>query len=388
MPARPSRKAITAHGDGGAGDVLSRRALNRALLARQMLLGRAERPVEKAIEHLVGMQAQAPNAPYVALWSRLEGFRPDELAQLITERRAVRTSLMRTTLHLVTARDALALRPLMRPMITSRFSSSPFARNLVGMDMEMLLAAGRAMLEERPYTTAALGKLLQERWPDRDATSLVHGVRYLVPLVQLPPRGIWGAGGQPTWTTVEAWLGQPVPSVSTEAGLEEMVLRYIAAFGPATVKDVQAWCWLTRLDTVVERLRPRLLTFRDEQGRELFDLPDAPRPDPNTPAPPRFLPEYDNLLLSHADRTRVMSADRKIPLLPGNGGVSGTLLVDGFFAGIWKITRQRDAATLRLELYEPIAQHERMELADEGARLLAFAAADAQAHDVQFAPIP
>jgi hypothetical protein len=312
----------------------------------------------------------------VALWSRLDSFRPEELAGLITERRAVRTSLMRTTLHLVTARDCLALRPLLQPMLASRFASSPFARHVAGMDMEALLAAGRALLEEQPRTTAELGKRLQERWPDRDAASLAYAVRYQVPLVQIPPRGVWGASGQATWATVESWLGRPVGAESIEAGLEEMVLRYLAAFGPATVNDVQAWCWLTRLREVVERLRPRLRTFRDEAGNELFDLPDAPRPDPETPTPPRFLPEYDNVLLSHADRTRVMSADRTIPLLPGNGGVSGTLLVDGFFQGVWKIARRGGAATLLVELFESVAERDRAEVEEEGARLLAFVAGE------------
>lgn len=392
MPTRPTLQPAAAtkrgrrRGASGSGEVLNPRALNRALLARQMLLQRAKLSAAEAIEHLVGMQAQAPNAPYVALWSRLDGFRHDELAQLLTERHAVRVSLMRTTLHLVTASDCLMLRPLIQPVAESRFSSSPFARNVAGIDMEALRTAGRALVEEQPRTTVALGKLLHARWPDHDATSLAYAVRYLVPLVQIPPRGIWGKSGQPTWATIADWLGSPVPSAAPDGALEEMVMRYLAAFGPATVNDVQAWCWLTRLRDVVERLQPRLRTFRDEQGNELFDLPGAPRPDPNTPAPPRFLPEYDNVLLSYANRSRIMTADRRIPLLPGNGGTSGTVLVDGFFQAVWKITRQRTAATLTIEPFIPLSPHDRAALAEEGERLLAFAAADADAHDIQFVP--
>jgi hypothetical protein len=376
--------AAAARGVNGSGEVLSQRALNRALLARQMLLQREKLPATAAIEHLVGMQAQSPNAPYIGLWSRLESFQPDELVQLIDGRQAVRTSLMRTTLHLVTASDCLALRPVMQPVLERGFhTGSPFARRIKGVDIAAVLAAGRALLEERPRTTAELGKLLQERWPDRDPVALAHAVRYLVPLVQLPPRGIWGASGQATWTTVEAWLGRPP---ATDASPDAMVLRYLTAFGPATVKDIQAWCWLTRLREVVERLRPQLRTFHDERGNELFDLPSAPRPDPDTPAPPRFLPEFDNLLLSHDDRTRVISDDDRKVIIE-NRMAFGSILVDGFVRGMWRIKRERSDATLLVELFESLSDQDRAAVSEEGSRLLAFAALDAGTKDIQFAPV-
>ena len=363
-------------GGSEPGEVLGRRALNRALLARQFLLRRETRPAAETIEHLVGMQAQSPLAPYVGLWTRLDRFRPEDLAQLITDRLAVRVSLMRTTLHLVTARDCLALRPVLRVVLERGLAGSPFGRNLAGLDREELLAAGWKLLEEQPRTTVALGKLLHEQWPDRDPVSLAHGIRYLLPVVQLPPRGIWGAGGQATWTTVEAWLGHPV---GTDPTPDQMILRYLAAFGPATVMDIQAWCWLTKLREAVERLRPRLQTFRDEQDNELFDLPDAPRPDPDTAAPPRFLPEYDNLLLSHADRTRVIADEHRTRVF-----TKGAVLVDGFVIGSWKIDRRR-AATLSISLFVPLSAPDRIAVTEEGERLLAFAAPGA-VHDVQFTP--
>ncbi|MGH2347261.1 MAG: winged helix DNA-binding domain-containing protein [Chloroflexota bacterium] len=377
MATRPSAKAAVQPGSE-CPEVLDRRALNRALLARQFLLRRERLGAAETIEHLVGMQAQAPHAPYIGLWTRLEAVRAEELAQLITDRLAVRASLMRTTLHLVTARDCLVLRPVIRPVLErGLYTGSPFGRNLIGIDREALLAAGRTLLEEQPRTTAALGKLLHEQWPDRDAVSLAHAIRYLMPVVQLPPRGIWGASGQATWTTVEAWLGRPV---ETNAAPDDMIMRYLGAFGPATVSDMQAWCWLTKLREVVERLRPRLRTFRDEQGNELFDLPEAPRPDPSTPAPPRFLPEYDNLLLSHADRNRVIADQHRTRIF-----TKGALLIDGFVVGSWKINRGRAAATLAIELFSALSAPDRGDAAEEGARLLAFAAPGA-AHDIQFSP--
>jgi hypothetical protein len=369
-------------GGSGPGDVLSPRALNRATLERQLLLRRAKLSAFDAIEHLVGMQAQSPLAPYVGLWTRLEGFQPDELVRLMTAREVVRIALMRNTVHLVTAEDCLMLRPLMQVIFDRDLRvNTTFARLLRDVDVEALTAAGRALVEERPRTNTELGALLRERWPERDASALVFAIRSQVPLVQVPPRGIWGKGGQVTCTSAEAWLGRPL---AADPSPDDMVMRYLAAFGPATVKDVQQWCGLTRLREVVGRLRPRLATFRDEAGNELFDLPDAPRPDPDTPAPVRFLPEYDNLYVSYADRTRLISEAHYRTLRATERLVRGSVLVDGFFRGLWQISRQRGVATLHVESYGPLSDHDRDTVAEEGMHLLTFAASNAKAREIEF----
>ncbi len=365
--------------------VLTLRELNRATLERQLLLCRQKLPAVEAIEHLVGLQAQAPNPPYISLWTRLEGFHPNELARLITDRRAVRIALMRNTIHLVTARDCLALRPLVQPVFGRGLDANRAHRSgIEGVDIEALVAAGRALLEERPRTAKELGELLRERWPERDPASLARAIRHLVPLVQVPPRGLWGRSGPAAHTTAEAWLGRPL---DPDPSPDEMIKRYLGAFGPATVKDVQTWSGLTRLGEVTDRLRPHLSTFRDEHGRELFDLPDAPRPDPDAPAPPRFLPEFDNLILSHADRTRIIADDHRRVIASKNGMVPATVLVDGFVRGTWKTERTRGKAALVIEPFEPLARKDREALAEEGERLIRFMAEPegAEAFEVRFA---
>jgi hypothetical protein len=369
-------------GGSGSGGVLGARALNRALLERQMLLRRSKLSAFDAIEHLVGMQAQSPLAPYVGLWTRLEQFQPDELVQLMNDSEVVRIALMRNAVHLVTAEDCLTLRPLTQVIFDRDLRvNSTFAPRLRGMDVGALTAAGRALVEERPRTNKELGALLREQWPDREAASLVFAIRSQVPLVQVPPRGIWGMSGQVICTSAETWLGHPLYAYPSP---EDMVMRYLGAFGPATVKDIQQWCGLTRLRDVVERLRPRLVTFRDEAGTELFDLPDAPRPDPDTPAPVRFLPEYDNLFVSHADRTRVISETDLKTLRATERLVRGCVLVDGFFRGLWQIRRQRGVATLHIESYGPLSNRDRDAVAEEGEHLLTFAASDAKAQEIEF----
>jgi winged helix DNA-binding protein len=364
---------------------LDRRALNRALLARQHLLEREPCGVPAMIEHLVGMQAQVPTSPYAGLWSRIDGFDPDDLAGRFLDRSVVRMSLMRSTLHLVTAADAFALRPVVHPVLERHWAGGAFARAVSGIDIDELRAVGREILRASPLGTSELARRLAERWPDRDPMSLAYTVRFLEPLVQVPPRGVWGQTGAARFATIEAWLGRPMPG---EGSVESFVLRYLGAFGPASVGDMRTWSWRTGLRPVFERLRSRLRVFRDERGRELFDLPDAPRPAPDTPAPVRFVPEYDNLLIGHDDRSRVIAHEYRASN-SDRANEYRAFLVDGFVAGAWKLATARngDPATLHLLPFRALGPAEAAEVGAEAARLLAFLAPGTGPREVVLGPV-
>jgi hypothetical protein len=362
-------------------DRLTTRQLNRATLARQLLLEREDCSAEQVLQHLVGMQSQAPLAPYVGLWTRVVNFRADELSALMIDRRAVRASLMRATIHLVTAADFLKLWPVLEP-VSERglWTGSPFGRRVPREIVDDLLAFVRKLLDEAPRTRAELRPLLGQRWPKLDADAMAYAAQYLLPIVQVTPRGVWGQTKAPTWADAESWIGT---RMSTGAALDDLILRYLGAFGPASVQDVQVWSGLTRLSEVADRLGSQVRRFRDEDGRVLLDGPDAPRPPADTPAPIRFLPEYDNLLLSHANRARVVLEQRIVPLWPGNGGNRGSVLVDGFWRANWGIVPDGERAHLDIEAFQPLPRRQGAAVAAEGQRLLAFAAADAHAGDIR-----
>jgi winged helix DNA-binding protein len=368
---------------------LSNRALNRALLERQHLLRRTNRSAAEMVEHLVGQQAQIPTTPYVGLWSRIVDFEATELSDLIERRLAVRASLLRATIHLVTARDYLAIRPLVAPPLQREvFANSTYGRErLAGIDVEAVINAGRELTRDEPLTVAELAPRLAARWPDRDPAALAHLVRVLMPGVHATPRGLWGQTGQPKLTSIEAWLG---PDGLDDARardpltIDGLVLRYLAAFGPATPADAMNWSRIPSLGDVFERLRPSLRTYRDERGRELFDVPDGPLPDPETPAPPRFLPEYDNVGLGHADRSRIISQEQMRFLAELRWTVGG-LLVDGFFAGTWRVIRKGGRATMEIQTFERLAAGDREVVDEEGRLLLAFVAPESRDRDVRVA---
>ena len=366
----------------GSTTVLTVRALNRALLARQHLLERSDSTVPQMLEHLVGVQAQSPNPPYYGLWSRLRTFEPDDLSDLLTRRRAVRISLMRSTIHLVTARDCLRLRPLLQP-VQDRFlnSASPYGRRLQGMNLSEMVKQARIIVEESPRETTEVARMLQAQWPDRDVASLNYAIRNLLPMVQVPPRGVWRKGGRPLVTTAESWLGK---SLDHSGSVDDLILRYLGAFGPAGHRDFQVWSGLLGMRDRFEALRPRLEVFQDEDGKELFDLPRAPRPDESIPAPIRFLGEYDNVMLSHVNRTRVIPAEHRAAIATRNGQVPGAILVDGFVRGMWTIVKSRARATLRIRAFIHLSRRMRSVITEEGEALLQFATPGAGTREILF----
>ena len=349
--------------------ILDRRALNRALLARQHLLRRANLDVPEALDRLIALQAQSAKAPYFALWTRLKAFAPRDLSDRLEDFSLARGTLMRGTLHVATATDFAAIRPLIQRGL-DRFltDGSIHGRALAGLDQAEVVAMARELLRRGALTAAELREALVAHWPGREPEALAMAVRIHLPMLQLPPRGLWGRSGQPTLAAMEDRLDTPKPGLT----LKDLVRRYLAAFGPASVADAQAWLGLSRLAPVFEALRPSLAVFAGEDGVALFDLPEAERPSGEAEAPVRFLGEFDNVLLAHEDRARIMSADHKRRLYTPNGILRAAVLVDGFTAGRWRIEDGKTSSTLHVELFDKVAKSVAKALADEGERLLTF----------------
>ncbi|WP_206796762.1 winged helix DNA-binding domain-containing protein [Amycolatopsis sp. MtRt-6] len=361
-------------------ETLSRRALNRATLERQVLLRRAKMSAFDAIEHLAGLQAQAPFPPYFALWSRLAGFQPAELAELLESRRVVRIALMRGTVHLVTAADALAWRPVVQRIYDRDLKQNTLhAAALADLDHSTVASAARELLRRGPLPGTALGAELARTW-DAPATSLTHLARGRLPLVQTPPRAIWGKAGQTTYACLDEWVGAPLSPPAPA----ELISRYLRAFGPATVADVQTWAGITRLGEVASSMDLR--RYRDPDGRELLDLPELTVPDEDVPAPPRLLGPFDQMVLSYADRTRVISDTYRKRVISHNGLVKGTLLVDGQVCGFWEIKATRKAAVIELSPFEKLGKRDLAALEKSAGELVKWAEAAAETYDVRTHP--
>lgn len=361
--------------------VLSLRELNRATLDRQLLLRRHNIPASEAIERLAGMQAQLAAPPYTGLWSRIDGFERESLAAMYRERTAVRATLMRGTLHLFTRRDFLRFRETLQPVLDAAGASITSRRENSEFDRRAVLHAAREFIAEKPRTFAEISKMLEARWPDVDVGSMRYTIRTQLRLVQVPNDGPWAFPANAPFTLAEPWLEvAPDP----EHHLEEFVRRYLAAFGPATVRDMQTWSGLD-VKAAFDALRPELQVFRDEKKRELFDLPGNELPGGDVEAPARFLPEFDNLLLSHQDRHRVVpDAYRKGVYLPGLR-VAATFLLDGIVAGSWKVESRKRAAELVLSPFRDLLPAERETLAVEGEALLEFLEPAAESRSIRIA---
>ncbi len=348
---------------------LSLRDLNRATLARQLLLARAKTTPLAAIEQLAGLQAQVPRPPFLGLWSRVADFERADLHALIHARSVVRATMMRGTIHLVSARDYLALRLALQPMLSAAMRSI-LGKRVDNLDLDDLTKHARKLL---PATFDTVRKGLTPRFPNHDDRALGLAVRLHLPLVLVPTDTPWSYPANAEFVPADVWFG----TAPAAAGPEALVLRYLAAFGPATARDAAAWSGLTKLGPVFEALRDQLVVLRDDEDRELFDLLDAPRPSADTPAPVRFLPEYDNLMLAYADHARVIDPVRRPALTTKNGIIAATFLVDGRVAGTWTMKRVKGRATLLLAPFGKLTKVAFSALAAEGEALLQFVEPDA-----------
>lgn len=352
--------------------------LNRATLARQLLLGRESIAPVAAVERLAGMQAQEPAPPFVGLWSRVAGFRREQLLTAIHAHEIVRGTMMRGTIHLVSADDHVAFRRVLQPLLDRGMrlpearTAGPFAERLARLTHELLAA------EPRPI--GALREPLAAAFPDFDGADLAQVGRLLVPLLMVPEEHPVGFPGNARFTPSERLLGRPVADGGDGPG--ELFRRCLAAFGPATVADVAKWSGLGAVRRTLDAM-PDLVRFRDEQGRVLYDLPEAPRPAADVPAPARFLPRFDNLLLAHADPARCIGPTDRKRVFTVNGIIHATFLWDGVVAGRWAVEREGETAVLRLAPFRPLPAAAIGALAEEGAGLARFVDEDAGDADVR-----
>jgi hypothetical protein len=362
---------------------LSLRALNRATLARQLLLRRQKLKVVAAVERVAGMQAQIPRPPFIGLWSRLDGFRRDELVRAINRRDIVRGTLMRGTIHLVSRTDFIQWRPAIQPVLT-RVMKSVLGKVLDRFDLDRIVAVAQTRFDREACTFGELRTHLSEEFPGVNEQAMGLIVRMLLPLVQTPRTGqSWAYHAAADFAVARSWLGEEIPATGQA---DQLALRYLAAFGPATGQDFQMWSGLPGGKAVIEGLRPKLRALRDENGRELFDLPKAPLPNEDEDAPVRFLPEWDNVLLAHADRRRIIHDDHRKGLVTRNLLIPASFLVDGFVGGVWavetRVTAKKRHVRLVLKPFGKLDKRARLALEQEGERLVRFIEPGAETYAV------
>lgn len=352
------------------------RELNRATLARQMLLERQAMKVPRAVAHLLGLQAQLPRPPFIGLWTRLEGLTRADVGRAIDSRAVVRATAMRGTIHLMAAPDFLAFRASLQEGLDAGLHAILRERART-IDFRALNRAALAYFRS-PHTFEDARTHLVKTFTGGDERALGYAARLSVPLVQVPGKDAWSFPAQADFVSAETWLGKP-PAASSS--LDALVLRYLAAYGPATARDAQAWLGVGGLDAVIEKLSPKLTRIDAGKGKPLYDLPDAPRPDADTPAPVRFLPEWDSMIVTRADERFVAKAHRPRVFLPGLR-VAALVLVDGVAAGTWKIAATARKAALQIEAFGKWPAASRREVEMEGQALLRFVEPDAKTYDL------
>ena len=336
---------------------LSARALNRTLLLRQHLLVRSTASAHDLVSQLVGLQAQDVLPPYLSLAARIEDFDPRDLSDRLESRECVRLLTLRGTIHVLTEEDALALRPWVQPMLDR--SAARAADGTAAIPVDALAAGVSHLLRDGPVAVPTLGRGLADRHPGVPAAALSNAARARLPLVQVPPRGLWAQSGGVVYERVETWLGQPLSMPDTP----ELVRRYLRAFGPATAADLTAWSGVTGLGPVIKAM-PDLVEHTGPDGSRLLDVPDAPVADEDTPAPVRLLGKYDNLWLAHSARDRVTPPESRKRWMGPNGGRGNTIFVNGVLAGLWQLQDGR----IQTELFTTVSTQERRQLRDEVRR--------------------
>jgi hypothetical protein len=348
--------------------VLGLRDLNRTLLRRQHLLERTTAPAVRMVEHLLGLQAQDNLPPYLSLDARIDGFEPAELSAALEASDVVRLLTLRGTIHVLTPDDALVLRPWVQPALDQVSRSNQLNKPASSVPVEDVVSATRTLLAEGPLPVKQLGERLEKAFEGVPGTALAHVARERAPLVQLPPRGLWKRSGGVVYQTVENHLGRSMG----EPDVHELVRRYLNAFGPATAADMTAWSRVTRLTPVFKEMAAtdELEVVECADGRRRYDVPGAPRVDGDEPAPVRLLGTYDNVFLSHADRSHVVPDDVRARWMGPNGGVAHTVFVDGFMGGLW---RHHDGR-VEPELFVELTRAQRGELDEEVARTEALLA--------------
>jgi hypothetical protein len=366
--------------------VLTARELNRTLLERQLLLRRHKLAVPRAIERVAGLQAQWPNSPYIALWSRLEGFDRGQLTRALERRSVVKATLMRLTLHMVSARDYPDFAITFRQSRIERFERE-LARDAPDLDPKEVTKRALALAGDRPRLRKEYFEALGE---DPSAPTYTHrpwllwnSIQAQADLVHTPPSGTWGYYGSPLFVPASEWLRRTAEP--SDAPGVHLVRRYLAAFGPASSADLSSWSGAQRLRPVLDALEPELRRFRDEGGRLLLDLRHAPLVAGDAPAPVRFLPKWDTSIMGFAppERWRILPEPHRKTVIKVNGDVAQTFLVDGFIAGVWEIERKRSGSVLRLAPFGRLGREARAELEAEGERLLRFYDPDARSYAIR-----